>query len=1050
MILHAQNAKETFGKNKVQYSDDQYDWWMYETNNFISYWYGKSKSVAKFCIEIAESENQQVQRLFEYHLKDKIELIIYADHSDASQSNISLNDFQFEKNWDQEPKIKGQKMILYFDGDHNKLRAKLREGIIKMYLSSMFDGTAFQDAVQKVISLKLPDWFEYGLTMYLNEGWSSKSEEEFYEKWKHNSFKKFSKKEFKLAGLSFWNYLSNNYGQQVIPNWLYMTRIQKDIYEACQLVLNQDFEQLEKDWYSYYLNLDTKTYEQGRKTSNIPLHLKKEEEICSIYPSIDDTSLTIATNQLGIMRIRQVLLATGKTTRLFKYGYKSKLNRPDVNYPIFCPKVNQGTNKVIFEKRNRVYIKILSGKGSPGNDNILKLPEDIQRVYHGVQKNDRELFLVAYINGATRLILYSIKSRQYTFVNNDSWDKLNLEYKADQKDKCILFTNRPNNDSIINESNSVELLNPFYLFELQLDEKDKSKKIKPLLDSGTLIKKWIPFKEGIFVQKKEDLSENWYVLDREMKPKRIQNTENAEWVFSGNDAGTIFLIKKIKGKYIIHKEFLTLVSLSISEKQISERVSYNSLNNNMDTLNDYHYFQSTFGNPSNIQDLYQEFNKKTSSRNSTQLQTENHFTSHTVPTIQAYKPEQAIAYRNRFKIEELSCTLNNDLLFSGLNTYTGRSSEFNTPELGILFKTHLLDILENHAIESGIRIPTTFNGLEAYILYENRIKRVDANYALYFKTTTESFSASPNLIHKLQTNTWLVNHQLKYPIDHYRSLRLNSTLRSDHQFYLATNRASLEDSTDRYQQRIGFRLEYIFDNALDLSLNLKTQTQLKVFFETSKRFALNTQQRSTIYPGFLFLAGFDARHHIPVFGRSSFSNRAYSLISFGKERILQHVGGTENWLVPKYASTNPLETSGEYVYSSLTTEVRGYEYGSRKASSVFGISSELRIPIFQYLLQQNWKNNLLKNFLLIGFFDAAVVWDGFLPEVQKSSTATYHAENPVVKIDLQYKTDPWISSSGLGLRTSLLGYYVRLDYAWKIEASTFKEPKWIFSLGLDF
>ena len=124
--------------------------------------------------------------------------------------------------------------------------------------------------------------------------------------------------------------------------------------------------------------------------------------------------------------------------------------------------------------------------------------------------------------------------------------------------------------------------------------------------------------------------------------------------------------------------------------------------------------------------------------------------------------------------------------------------------------------------------------------------------------------------------------------------------------------------------------------------------------------------------------------------------------------------------------------------------------GARKAGSVFGFSSEIRIPFFQYLLQQNWKNSLLKNFLLIGFFDAAVVWDGFLPEITKSSSATYHAENPVVKIDLQYNTNPWITGTGLGLRTSVLGYYVRLDYAWKIESKKIIDPKWIFSLGLDF
>ena len=69
----AQNATEIFGKNKVQYNDDLQDWWVYETNSVIYYWYGKSRQLAQFYIEIAEQENTKIQTLFEYHLKEKIE-----------------------------------------------------------------------------------------------------------------------------------------------------------------------------------------------------------------------------------------------------------------------------------------------------------------------------------------------------------------------------------------------------------------------------------------------------------------------------------------------------------------------------------------------------------------------------------------------------------------------------------------------------------------------------------------------------------------------------------------------------------------------------------------------------------------------------------------------------------------------------------------------------------------------------------------------------------------------------------------------------------------
>ena len=82
--------------------------------------------------------------------------------------------------------------------------------------------------------------------------------------------------------------------------------------------------------------------------------------------------------------------------------------------------------------------------------------------------------------------------------------------------------------------------------------------------------------------------------------------------------------------------------------------------------------------------------------------------------------------------------------------------------------------------------------------------------------------------------------------------------------------------------------------------------------------------------------------------------------------------------------------------------------------------------------------------------DAAYVWDGFFPNFNNESNLDFHAENPAVKIDLQYTRSPFISGTGFGFRTALFGYFIRFDYAWKIENTGIKDPKYSFSLGLDF
>lgn len=79
----------------------------------------------------------------------------------------------------------------------------------------------------------------------------------------------------------------------------------------------------------------------------------------------------------------------------------------------------------------------------------------------------------------------------------------------------------------------------------------------------------------------------------------------------------------------------------------------------------------------------------------------------------------------------------------------------------------------------------------------------------------------------------------------------------------STNKATLEDSIELYQQRVGTRLEYVFDNSIDISLNIRNGWQAKIYLEFSKRFDLNPINKSKFYPGALWIAGFDARYHIP-------------------------------------------------------------------------------------------------------------------------------------------------------------------------------------------
>jgi hypothetical protein len=60
-------------------------------------------------------------------------------------------------------------------------------------------------------------------------------------------------------------------------------------------------------------------------------------------------------------------------------------------------------------------------------------------------------------------------------------------------------------------------------------------------------------------------------------------------------------------------------------------------------------------------------------------------------------------------------------------------------------------------------------------------------------------------------------------------------------------------------------------------------------------------------------------------------------------------------------------------------------------------------------------------------------------------------ENPPIKIKVINVRDPLVGGFGGGLRTKLLGYFIRFDTAWGIQDSEVNsKPLYHFSLGLDF
>ncbi|MEL7122112.1 MAG: hypothetical protein AAFO07_21875, partial [Bacteroidota bacterium] len=426
--------------------------------------------------------------------------------------------------------------------------------------------------------------------------------------------------------------------------------------------------------------------------------------------------------------------------------------------------------------------------------------------------------------------------------------------------------------------------------------------------------------------------------------------------------------------------------------------------------------------------------------------------------VHKFRPSQIIPYRLKFRTDYVVTQMDNSLLFDGLETFAANEDDiFQYPPPGILLKANFKDLFEDYEIEGGVRVPTTFNGTEYFLTFNNKKKRLDKIFNFYRKNTRlsePSNSILPNVPNRRDVNILLGQFGVRYPLDIFRSVRAIATLRRDQTTQLAADLPTFNTPTVT-QQRAGLKVEYVFDNTLDVALNIKNGTRYKVFAEVYKRFDLQLANGISLdfNEGAMGIVGFDFRHYQRILKHSVFANRAAFATSFGSERMLYFMGGVENWLFPSENNDIPRPGAGEnFAFRTIAANLRGFDLNIRNGNSFALINSELRVPMFKYIFKR-LRSSLLENFQLVGFFDIGSAWQGDSPFNEDNPLNTdiiENSENPLVRVKVNLFRDPIVMGYGAGIRTMLFGYFIRVDYGWGIETRVVQDPKLYISIGTDF
>ncbi len=1169
----AQVSRVEFGKNRVQFHRNFEDWSQYESENFTTYWYGEGRQIGQSAAMMAESDFEEIQKILEHRLSFKPELIVYVDVTDLKQSNMGSEEIFVTTSG--QVKVVGEKIFVYFDGNHQTLRKQVREGVATVFLNAMLFGSSFQEIVQNAVMLNLPEWYKQGLVAYIGEEWNSDLDNQMrdiFQNKRYKNFNRFAENEPRLAGHAFWNYIAQQFGKSNVSNLLYLTRINRSLEEGFQYVLGGSYEGIAIACMEYF----KKRYENEVVPSNLEtlkFKNKRKLPLTQLKISPDGKRVCYVTNEIGKFKVYIQDVATGKRTQIFKGGGRNPFQATDYNYPLLAWNPDNQRLSIVHEKRDVVYLTEYNfEKNQKTTDEFVR---EFQRIHSLDYMNPREMVISATMRGFSDIFTYNTVNRQYRRITQDLWDDANPVFVNIRNKKGILFASNRVTSRFENQKlDSVLPIAHYDIFYKNLEDTSKNlvrithtplvNESQPaaidtffftyLSDESGIANRQIGHLEDVFDYtrvtfylkngeslafpqgdksiKYDSLKNAYFVMIDSVMTKMdtsrvdsillkdiyktiavVRNNSNVDRnLVSQSSAPRVGKVAELFYKERApHIRVLPLQPDSMMTPLFTEqwkmaqkmrgregkapipqqpKVEIPPVNNServkegekkvekaldspkKDSLKldiDNYSFQTEFDHtetPKTVQVIKDEAVTVTEirtpslSRDKKVWETESAPVSRNGEFVTNPEPERKILfrqsritpYRLKFRNDYITTTMDNSPLFGGLNSYAGSPEGFQMQPMGLLMKANFKDLMEDYQLEGGARIPTSFNGAEYYLLFDDKKHQLDKRYALYHKATRYSFGGN-NVSdgRKARESVSLAQMEIRYPLDIFTSLRAAATLRFDRYTPLATDSSTLRTPSVT-EQRFGLKMEYVFDNTLDAGINIKNGTRYKFTAEVLKKVQIDfiDKLKFDANKGFMTILSFDARHYARLDRHSILAFRAAGATSLGSEKILHYLGGTDNALFQGFGSS-VATPSGEYAYQIAAANLRGFGSNIRNGNSYALVNTELRVPIIRYLFSRPM-SSFWRNLQVVGFFDMGTAWHGTSPFRKDNplNTIVVQPGAPPIIVTVNYFKDPLVAGYGVGGRFLLFGYMIRLDRAWGIETRKIQDPTWHLSIGYDF
>ena len=176
----------------------------------------------------------------------------------------------------------------------------------------------------------------------------------------HDRFLHFNRlegEEAVTAGHALWNYIAETYGEAVIPNLLYMTKVSRSVDNAFIFVLATSVNQIISEWMSSYIKNESYNDTTRMMPGGNELLKNFKSNVQYLRPKVNTggTHLAYVSSEQNQNKVWLMEIASGKKKRIFRSG--PKLERLiDYSYPLiawhpsgrYCGMVTEIKNQIVL------------------------------------------------------------------------------------------------------------------------------------------------------------------------------------------------------------------------------------------------------------------------------------------------------------------------------------------------------------------------------------------------------------------------------------------------------------------------------------------------------------------------------------------------------------------------------------------------------------------------------------------------------------------------------------------------------------------------------